>query len=291
MRRRFAVVVFPELVGRLQDAGMSLRASYRLGVAGSALPALVLLLLAGLSFHESRHCRPVFSERLGLKESLNQVLRVLPFRRFIIGEVFMQFSMNLVTLGMLYYTVVIFRQEQRFMTVLAALVFGTALVAFPLVNALAKKKGKIKILTASALVLAFCALGVFLLSFNMAGIAFYLGVALFALAGIPTAAFSILVNPTIAEIARSQAAQTGGRREAIFFGARAVPLKITIAIAGGVFGFLLSTYGRDIAEPLGVQLTLFLVALASLGAFLTFRGYPEKEVQKALAEEEKLYGG
>jgi len=42
---------------------------------------------------------------------------------------------------------------------------------------------------------------------------------------------------------------------------------------------------------LGVQLTLFLVALASLGAFLSFRGYPEKEVQQALLEEEKLYGG
>ncbi len=284
-------VIFPELVGRLQDAGISLRASYRFAVTLAALPSLALLLLAGLSFNEARHCRPVTSGRLGLRESLFRALQVRPFRRFVLGEIFMQFSMNLVTLGMLYYTVVIFRQEQRFMTVLAALVFGSALLAFPLINALAKKKGKANILTLCALILALCALGIFLLSFDMTGIYFYLGVALFALAGIPTAAFSILVNPTIAEIARSQAMQTGGRREAIFFGARAVPLKITIAIAGGVFGFLLSTFGRDIADPLGVQLTLFLVALASIGAFLSFRGYPEKEVQQALLEEEKLYGG
>jgi len=282
--------IFPELVSRLQDAGMGLRFSYRFAVLGASVPALILLLLAGLSFSEARHCRPVTSIPLGLRESLGRALEVRPFRRFVLGEVFMQFSMNLVTLGMLYYTVVIFRQEQRFMAVLAALVFGAALLAFPLINTVAKKKGKIKILTVSALVLAFCALGIFLLSFNMTGAAFYLGVALFALAGIPTAAFSILVNPTIAEIARSQAVQTGGRREAIFFGARAVPLKITIAIAGGVFGFLLSTFGRDIGDPLGVQLTLLLVGLASFGAFLSFRGYPEKEVQKALLEEEKLYG-
>ncbi len=283
-------VIFPELVGRIQDAGISLRTSYRIAVAGAAAPALVLLLLAGLSFHESRHCRPVTSAPLGMRESLLQALKVRPFRRFVLGEIFMQFSMNLVTLGMLYYTVVIFRQEQRFMTVLAALVFGSALLAFPLINAVAKKKGKVSILTVSALVLAFCSMGVFLLSFNMTGLSFYLGVGLFGLAGIPTAAFSILVNPTIAEIARSQAVQTGGRREAIFFGARAVPLKITIAVAGGVFGFLLSAFGRDLGNPLGVQLTLFLVALASIGAFLAFRGYPEKEVQEALQEEEKLFG-
>ncbi len=283
-------VIFPELVGRLQDAGMGLRDSYRYAVAGAAIPAFALLLTAGLSFNESRHCHPVTSDRLGLREALLRALEVRPFRRFVLGEVFMQFSMNLVTLGMLYYTVVIFRQEQRFMTVLAALIFGTALLAFPLVNAAAKNKGKAKILTFSALILAFCSLGIFLLSFNMAGMAFYLGLALIGLAGIPTAAFSILVNPTIAEIARSQAVQTGGRREAIFFGARAVPLKITIAVAGGVFGFLLATFGRDVGDPLGVQLTLLLVALASFGAFLAFRGYPEKEVQEALLEEEKIYG-
>ncbi len=283
-------VLFPEIVGRLQDAGTGLRASYRYAVAGAALPSLLLLYLAGLSFNESRHCRPVTSPGLGLWKSLGQTLKVRPFRRFVFGEVFMQFSMNIVTLGMLYYTVVIFQREQRFMTVLAALVFGSALLSFPLINAAAKKIGKGKILTLSALILALCTLAVFLFSFNMTGIFFYLGVGVFALAGIPTAAFSILVNPTIAEIARSEAVKTGGRREAIFFGTRAVPLKITIAIAGGVFGFLLSVFGRDIADPLGVQLTLLLVSLASLAAFFVFRGYPEKEVKEALQEEEEIFG-
>ncbi len=283
-------VLFPEVVNRLQDGGLELRASYRIAVAGAALPSIIMLYLAGFSFNESRHCRPVTSGQQGLWKSLLQAFRVLPFRRFVLGEIFMQFSMNLVTLGMLYYTVVIFRQEQRFMAVLAALVLGSALLAFPLVNKIAKKKGKIIILSLSALILAFCSLAIFFLSFKMTGIFFYLGVAVLTLAGIPIAAFSILVNPTIAEIARSEAVQTGERREAIFFAARAVPLKITIAIAGGVFGFLLSTFGRDIADPLGVQLTLLLVFLASLIAYFVFRGYPEKDVQEALQDEEKFFG-
>jgi len=283
-------VLFPEIVNRLQDTGMELRASYRVAVFGAALPSVIMLYLAGFSFNESRHCLPVKSAPQGLWKSLGQALKVRPFRHFIAGEIFMQFSMNLVTLGLLYYTVVIFRQEQRFMAVLAALVLGSALLAFPMINYTAKKKGKARILTISVLILAFCSMVVFLLSFNMTGVFFYLGVAVLALAGIPTAAFSILVNPTIAEIARSEAVRTGEHREAIFFAARAVPLKITIAIAGGVFGFLLSKFGRDIAEPLGVQLTLLLVSLASLAAYFVFRSYPEKTVQESLQEEEKYFG-
>ncbi len=282
-------VLFPEVVNSLQDGGLELRASYRVAVAGAVLFSIIMLYLAGFSFNESRHCRPVTSGQQGLWKSLAQALKVRPFRRFVIGEIFMQFCMNLVTLSMLYYTVVIFRQEQRFMAVLGALILGSALLAFPLINSAAKKYGKIRILTLAALILAFCSMVIFLFSFNMTGIFFYLGIAVFTLAGIPMAAFSILVNPTIAEIARSEAVQTGARREAIFFAARAVPLKITIAIAGGVFGFLLSTFGRDIEDPLGVQLTLLLVALASLTACFVFRGYPEKDVQETLRDEEKLF--
>jgi len=282
-------VLFPEIVSRLQDAGLSVRDSYRLAVTGAALPALIMLLIAGLSFSERRHCRPVDSERQSLWLSLEQALKVAPFRRFVIGELFMQFSLNLVTLGMVYYAVVIFRRDEGFMAVLAALVMGSALAVFPFINKVAKKRGKRPVLTVSALILSFCTMVVFLFSFNMTGLYFYLGLAVLALAGIPTAAFSILVNPTIAEIARSEAARGRGRREGVFFAARAVPVKITIALAGGVFGLLLSTFGRDVGDSLGVQLTILLVSLSSLAASLIFKGYPEKEVKAPLRDEEEIF--
>ncbi len=284
-----ATVLFPEIIGRLQDSGLGMRASYRYAVTGVAVPSVLILYLSAFSFDEKRHCRPVETARQSIWPSLQAAVAVRPFRRFVIGEIFMQFSMNLVTLGMIYYTVVIFRQEERFMSILAALVFGSGLLFFPLINRVAKKWGKALILTISACVLVICSTVIFIFSFNMTGIYFYLGVGTFALAGIPTAAFSILVNPTVAEIARAEAVRTGIRREAMFFAARAVPLKITIALAGGVFGLLLSVFGRDVAEPLGVQLTLLLVSLAGFCAFFAFRGYPEKEVRSALEEEEREY--
>ncbi len=284
-------ILFPEVVSRLQEGGMGLRSSYRWTVTIIAALSAAALYLVTLSFNESRHCRPVNHRETGMWEALKYALSVRPFRLFIAGEAFLQFALNMVTLGMMYYTVVIFKQEQQFMSVLAVLTISSALAAFPLVNRISKKVGKIKVMLYGVIILIFCSLSIFLMSFNMESIFFYLGVALFGLAGIPLASMSILVNPTVAEIARAEAVKSGRHQEGIFFAARAVPLKITIALAGAVFGFLLSAFGKDIANPLGVQLSILVISLSSAAGFFFLRLYPEKEVQKALQHEAKEFQG
>lgn len=108
---------------------------------------------------------------------------------------------------------------------------------------------------------------------------------MFILAGFPLAVLTILINPTIADLARADYFRTGQRREAMFFGARAIPLKLTIALAGVVFAYLLSVFGKDIADPFGVQLSALVVALAALASFAFFKLYPEQEVMADLREE------
>jgi hypothetical protein len=73
----------------------------------------------------------------------------------------------------------------------------------------------------------------------------------------------------------------------MFFGARAVPLKLTIALAGVTFAFLLSRFGKDIANPLGVQLSVLVVAISSSLGYLFFSRYPEEEVRAFLREHEE----
>ncbi len=201
---------------------------------------------------------------------------------------FLQFAMNLVTLGLIYYAVVLFQRDERFMTVLAGLTIGGALLFFPLVNLLARKKGKKKVILGGVFCLAISGLAIFLLSFNITGIYFYISLAMFVAAGFPLAVLTILINPTIADMARADFRKTGQRREAMFFGARAIPLKLTIALAGVVFSYLLSAFGRDIGGPLGIQLSALVVAAAAVGSFLLFRLYPEKQVLASLGDEEKI---
>ena len=275
-------VLFPEIVSRLQEAGMELRASYRAVVTGFASISAVLLYSATLSFNERLHCTLPQPMHIGMWYSLKKTFAFTPFRIFIAGEMFLQFAMNIFTMGMMYYAVVIFHRGQNFLTVIAGIMIGSAFLTFPAVNLAAKRWGKKRVILLGMVTLTICSLSLFLLSFNMTGPYFYLGLGVLALVGLPLAVLTILINPTIAEMALADATRTGEPREAMFFGARAVPLKATIALAGAFFVFLISTFGKDVAEPLGVQLSFLMVSIAGLGALICFLRYPEEEVQKHL---------
>lgn len=278
-------ILFPIIASNVQATGVEIRTAYRQVIMIFTALSAVLLYTATLGFDEKRHCLPVITPKINAWLSLRQTYKIKAFRIFLCGELFLQFAMNLVTLGLIYYAVVIFQREERFMTVLAALTIGGALLFFPLVNLIAKKVGKKKVITTGVLSLTLSGLTIFIFSFNMTGIYFYLSMAMFVLAGFPLAVLTILINPTIADLARADNKKTGLRREAMFFGARAIPLKLTIALAGVVFAYLLSAFGKDIAQSLGVQLSALVVALAAACSFVFFNLYPEKEVMKELGEE------
>lgn len=279
-------ILFPLLTANLQDAGMDMRAAYRQAALIFTALSAVILYTATLGFTEKLHCLPTEAERVGTWKSLRQTFSIRPFRIFLGAEMFLQFAMNMVTLGLIYYAVVLFGRDERFMIILAGLVIGGALLCFPLVNLAAKRLGKKKVITTGVLTLAVSGLAIFLLSYNLTGIWFYISLGMFVLAGFPLAVLTILINPTIADLARADYYKTGLRREAMFFGARAIPLKLTIALAGVVFAFLLSTFGKDIDGSLGVQLSALVVALAAVGSYLVFRLYPETEVLETLRKEE-----
>ncbi len=283
-------VLFPDIVTRLQEAGMEMRISYRLAVLIFSVVSVLLLYASALGFNEKIHCLPRSPQRIGVIQSLKTTFSHRPFRIFIAGEMFLQLAMNMITMGMMYYAVVVFLRGQGFMTILACIIIGTALLCFPVVNFAARKYGKKKMLILGVATFSFCSMILFILSFNMSGIFFYLGLLVLAMAGLPLAVLTILINPTIAEMARAHAEETGQHQEAMFFGARAIPLKVTIALTGALFGFLLAAFGKDISQPLGVQLSILIASLACMGALLFFCLYPEEDVKDVLPSDRDLVG-
>ncbi len=267
-------------------AGRELRDSYRLSAALLSAFAAIILVVVTFSFNEAKHCRPVAHQSTGMIKSLIETLSVKPFRIFLLGEIFLQLAMNIVTLGLIYYAVVLFQRDQGFITVLAAITIGTALLSFPLINKIAKKVGKKKVITSGVLILSGTALAIFLLSFHTGSIVFYLSLFLIALCGLPLAILTILINPTIADLARAETIRSGQRKEAMYFGARAIPLKAAIALSGVLFSYLLSAFGKDICNPFGVQLSILVVSMAAMLAFIFFSLYPEQEVMQTLKFEE-----
>lgn len=278
----FVTILFPQITGYLENGGMGMRRAYQAAAGAFALFSCAILYLVTFFFDEKKHCLPGKPPETGMFRSLAKTLALRPFRIFLAGEIFLQFAMNMVTLGLMYYAVVIFRQDKSFMSVLAGLAIGAALLSFPLVNIVSKKMGKKKVIMGGLLILSAATAVIYILSFNMTAAAHYISLAMIGLCGLPLAILSILINPTVGDLARAEYARTGESREAMFFGARAIPLKAAIALAGVAFTYLLSAFGKDIANPFGVQLSVLAVSLAGLAGFAAFSFYPEKQVQKWL---------
>lgn len=277
-------MILPALAGHLELGGMDMRRAYQMVVSVFCLLGAVFLYIPTRSFREIPQSPSTLPLDMGVWQSLRRTLAFRPFRIFVLGEVGLQFAMNILTLGLLYYTVVLFRREPEFLTVLASVTMGTALLSFPLINVLAKRLGKKRVITNGLLIFVVVSLAMYLSAATAGGVSFYPVLFLFGLAGIPLAVLVILVNPTIVDMARADALQNGMAREAMFFAARAIPLKLSIAAAGVVFGYLLSL-GKDIANPRGIHLSLLVVSIAALGAYVAFRNYPEEEVQAMITDE------
>lgn len=279
-------LVFPMVAVRFQAGGLGFRESYQGAAVLFSVLALGLLYAVPLGLNERLYCRPPEGVRTSPLASLLSTLQIKPFRILLGGEMFLQLAMNLITLSLVYYAVVLFQRGEGFMTLLTALAIGGALLFFLPVNNLARKHGKKVVISAGALVLFMTQFCFFLFSFSLEGFSFYAALAMFFLAGFPLAVLTILINPTIADLARADYYRTGKRREAMFYGARAIPLKLTVALAGLIFALLLSVWGRDLQQPLGVQLSGLLASLAAGGSYCFFRSYPEREVYAHLAEHE-----
>ncbi len=281
-----ATIVFPLIVTAFQDAGMDLRLSYQMTAVIFGGLAMVSLYIATFTFNEKKHCLPAETPTTGMWQSIRSIYEIKAFKIFLIGELLLQFAIFMLNLGLLYYVVVIFQREESFLTILGGVTIGVALISFPIINKISKKVGKRKpILFGVSIMIVACFL-IFALSWNMTGFAFYLGLAMFGLGGLTLSTCTILTLPVYADLAKEESLRTGVKREAMFYAARNLPLKITIALAGAVFAFLISAFGRDIAEPLGVQLTLLVIAVFSLAGFFFFYAYPEKEIQEKLAKYE-----
>ena len=266
----------PELVHWLGAArGLQLRQAYQSSVAIIAAAALVLMYAATHGFSELRLPTGQRTETVGAWESFVSTFSDRTFRTYVLGEMFLQFAVNVLTMGLLYYIVVIFRRPQSFMTVLAGATALLAACVFPLVGRSALRFGKRNVFMAGLGIMLLCSLSLFGLSFGMDGFRQQLGIAALACMGIPLAIFAILIGPTVAQMARRHTARTGVAKEAMFFAARAFPVKFVIAAAGATFSYLLSAFGKDIVRPLGVQLSLLAVALSSLGALVVFSRLPD----------------
>ncbi len=248
------------------------------------LLALVLLYIPVFLVDENKYSSGVPTS-VPLKESLKLTFSNRQFVIFTVSDLIYWVFMTLLQTGLIFYVTVLLRQPEDFYSFLFILLMGGSFICYPLVNLVAKRVGKKPVLIFSLVLFAMSLLLTSQSGLDWIPLALPVqGYLLVALAFFPLAAYGILPNAIVADIAENDSLRTGSHREAIFFGARNFMMKLGQMIAMLVFTSLL-VFGRDIGDDLGIRLTAFAGVGFCLLSLVFLYLYNEKKI---LAESARL---
>lgn len=262
------------------------RAALQTMAAALATLSFVLMLLPVIFIDERRmSARPSGeASHLGLFDSLKATLSDRAFLPYVIGYTLFFFGFNMISTGVPFYVEVLMKGTLAEVGKLLGPMFGVAALCFPLLGPLTKKTSK-----KGAMIGAAVGLGAL-----MAAIPFVrdmrIGMALFALAGIPIAVFMAIPNAILADVCEASTRRTGERREAMFFGAQGFLQKISLGISTGIFQWVKDALGSSAENPLGVAITGPLATVVLVLSALAFWRYPEARVTGEAGETNENLG-
>jgi glycoside/pentoside/hexuronide:cation symporter, GPH family len=219
---------------------------------------------------------------LPLVEAVRTTLRNRPFLVALLGINAFWFGFNIVTLNIPLYVTSLLGMSEGAVALFMGAAFGVAMLMFPFVNVAAKRRGLKAVMVASLFAFAACFPLLYFFGAAPLGIPpLAFGLAVMGFAGIPLAGFFIVPDAIIATVADLEERLSGQRREGMYFGVNGLFLKVNLGVSTVVSGALLQSFG----DPLGIQLTGPVAAVAVLAGAVVFTRYPEArmtESRKAL---------
>jgi GPH family glycoside/pentoside/hexuronide:cation symporter len=210
----------------------------------------------------------------GVIESLKKTFSDTAFVPYVIGNTLFAFGFNMVRSALFYFVTVLMlaRSDSAAPTAM----FAVAAIAFPFVAKGAVRFGKRPVMLFGCVALAASLTGFWFVD----GVT--IGTIMFACCGLGVSVFLAIPNAMISDIANANAARSGERREAMFFGAQGFLQKVTLGVSTAVLSELLKL-GNSTENPLGVQLAGPVAAVALLVAAVCFWRYPERRILDEVA--------
>lgn len=255
--------------------------SFQVAIGIICVVAAVLLSLPVFSINE-KSCCPGKPAKVSFRKSLGQTLGNYNFRLFLFADFSYFLAVAIIASGMLYYLKVLLDLEESMGSKVLGLMIIVSLVFYPLVLHVSKFIQK-KILVSSALIF----LGIVFLAI------FFLGklplppksqIYLFALlASLPVAILGILPYAIIAEVAQLDSLKTGLSKEGMYFAVRNFFYKLGMTVGIMLFT-ILTVWGKDPGDDLGIRLNGFAGSAFCVLAGLTFLLFKEKKIQREIKE-------
>lgn len=264
-----------------EGTGLSSPSSFRVTVAIFAGIGFICMLMPILFLNEKKYC----GERVSNEGTLKAVIAAFSNRNFLIftvSDLMYWVANTFLEVGIIYYVTVLLKLEKEVTFTLMAVMFVLSFILYLPINIITKRTGKKKILAAGFIMnsVLFCLIP-FLGRFPGLSVMTQ-GYILILISSIPVAIFGIIPGAVAADIAASDAIDTGVHKEGVFLAARTFAMKIGIAVTNMIFPSLL-LLGRSIENPTGVRLTGIVALVFSLAGLVLIKRYRENEITAILS--------
>lgn len=227
----FSIATFmPNLAGMLEGVAGSAAVSIRLSIGILSAIAAIAMLIPALFIKERDYIdskpvkSPVFS-------SLLLTFKNGQFRRFVYSDVIYFFAVTLFQTGLADFETNLMGIDSGMTFLLTVLMTVVSLSLYPVVNRLAPKLGKKKLIVTGFFIYALVFLITAVSSSATVGTVHVFGIIVAVLAGIPMAILGILPQACVADVSELSTLETGEDRSGMFFAARTFAMKMGQALS------------------------------------------------------------
>jgi GPH family glycoside/pentoside/hexuronide:cation symporter len=278
----FIVVSFASSVwGPLQNMfGMPKEDAIRIVFFVLAVIGACLLIVPGLFIKEKDYDdgkTKTIPHKINVYKSLSKVMHYKNYRKFVFANTLYTAATNIFETGLIFFVTILAVLEEDLLGVITIVIGGITLLMYPLINILAKKKGRKFVLVLSFITYAITFGVISIMSPNPSPW-LYLGIIL-VVAPFSQAGFGILPVIIASDNAEYMKNETGEDMTGMHMGVSGFFRKLGSTISAVLFtSFLL--LGQDIGNDIGIRLAVIVAAVLSILGFVIMVKYDENEVMK-----------
>ncbi len=263
--------LFEGILGRENSVRFAIGLMCALAAAAMIIPAL---LIKERDYIDSK---PVKTSAF---KSLFKSFSNKQFARFVVSDVIYFFAITLFQTGLPFYETKLMNVPDTMTFTLTVIMTVVSLLLYPVINRLAPKFGKKRIV-----IVGFFAYAIVFMLASICGEGIAWGILIAVCAGIPMAILGILPQAVVADIAEADAYKSGEERSGMFFAARTFAMKMGQAISMLIFTSVVSSFtSNGSTNPFGYRLTAIIATVCCLFGAVLFFFYNERSIMGTLKE-------
>jgi len=276
--------VVPVLGDVLKEAWMLTKVQsiqYAVGILAGV--ATIFLLIPVWFIEEKKYCKSIDNAiEVPVMTALKRTFKNKNFIYYVVADFTYFMGFTIINTGLLYYITVLLGFEEGEVIIYLAGLIGISFVFYPIVNILAKSKGKKPLVVGSFLWLGVVFTGIFFLG-NLPFSADTQAKLLILSLAVPISFLGILPNAILADIAEHDALKSGIRQEGMYFASRTLMQKFGQTV-GVVLFAMLTSLGKDPGDDLGIRLSGIIGAVLCVLSGLYFINYNEKQLLQEIED-------